>query len=188
MTSRRETGAGVERRIRFGSEVIDFQVRFARRDRLRISVHPDQRVVVDAPAGKPLEEILDRVRSRGGWIVKQRQFFEQFMPMLPEKRYVGGETFYYLGRQYRLKIVAGEQQATKLAGRFLTVETPNKSDNRKIRAMVRHWYKTHARDTFERRMTGCHDVVRRYGIGRPRIMLRRMTRRWGSSSGTGALH
>lgn len=187
MTSTRETSGGVMHRIRFGSEVIDFRVRFGRRDRLRISVHPDQKVVVDAPAGKPLEEVLARVRSRAGWIVKQRQFFEQFMPLLPEKKYVSGETFYYLGRQYRLKVVAGEQRAAKLAGKFLTVCTPSKNDNRKVRALVQQWYKTHARDTFERRMESCHDVVRRYGIGRPRIMLRRMTRRWGSSSGNGRI-
>ena len=52
---------------------------------------------------------------------------------------------------------------------------------------MQQWYRTHARDTFQRRMEFCHGVARRYGIERPQITLRRMTRRWGSSSGNGRI-
>ena len=174
-------------RIHFGSQTIDCLVRFGPRNRLRISVHPNQSVVVDAPDGKSIEEVLDRVRSRGGWIVRQRLFFEQFMPLQPDKNYVSGETFCYLGRQYRLKVVKGEKPTTKLVGKYLTVSIPNKTDGQKVRELVEHWYRIHARDMFEKRLEMCHDVIRRYGIERPLFTLRRMTRRWGSSSGNGRI-
>lgn len=187
MTGQSKAGSGTTHRVRFGSETIRCRVRFGPRDRLRISVHPDQSVIVDAPTGKSLEEVLDRVRSRGGWILKQRQFFEQFMPLQPAKSYVSGETFYYLGRQYRLKVIEGKPPAAKLVGKFLMIHASTKADNQKVRALVQQWYRTHARDMFERRLEFCHGVARRYGIERPQITLRRMSRRWGSSSGNGRI-
>ena len=39
--------------------------------------------------------------------MKQWRYFEQFQPMLPDRRFVSGETHVYLGRQYRLKVVRG---------------------------------------------------------------------------------
>jgi len=170
-------------RIEFGSERINCLVRFGQRNRLRISVHPDLRVTVDAPAGKSLENVLARVKRRAGWIVKQRTFFKQFMPRLPEKRYVSGETFYYLGRQYRLKVVQSSWSSVKLIGRFIWVHTPNRHDRRIVKRLVQRWYREHAVAAFERRLDICHETAKRYGIRRPQIRLRRMTRRWGSSNG-----
>jgi len=179
--------AASRHRIRFGSETIDVQVRFGERDRLRISVHPDLRVTVDAPAGKAMEDVLERVKKRGGWILKQRQYFEQFMPRPPEKRYVSGETFYYLGRQYRLKVNESDIKSVKLIGRYFHLFTPDKNDTAAVRELLQNWYRTHAHDTFERRLSACLDVNRHRKLHRPDIVLRRMTRRWGSSSGNGRI-
>ncbi|HOX27458.1 MAG TPA: SprT family zinc-dependent metalloprotease [Candidatus Krumholzibacteria bacterium] len=182
-----EANYGGYHRIRFGSQTIDCLIRFGPRNRLRICVHPNQKVIVDAPEGKSLEDVLQRVRSRGGWIVKQRQFFEQFLPRQPEKNYVSGETFCYLGRQYRLKVVKGGRPSARLAGKYLTVHIPDKENHQKARELIQHWYQIHARDVFDRRLVMCHDVARRYGIEKPHFSLRRMTRRWGSTSGNGRI-
>ena len=183
MSAGRIQGGAKLHRIRFGSECIDCVVRFGERDRLRISVHPDLQVTVDAPAGKALGDVLAKVKRRGGWIVKQRTFFEQFMPRLPEKRYVSGETFYYLGRQYRLRVAENQQTSVKLIGRFIRVHTRNRRDRKTVKGLVQRWYREHACAAFERRLDVCHETAKRYGIRRPQIKLRRMTRRWGSSKG-----
>ena len=88
--------------IKFGRERIVFSLSFSERKRLKICVHPDQQVTVDAPVGKPVEAVLARVRKRAPWIIKQRDYFERFQPLPPERKYVSGETHVYLGRQYRL--------------------------------------------------------------------------------------
>ena len=93
--------------ILYDGERIPVEVTFRDRKDLAISVHPDRRVEIVAPTGADLEKVLQRATRRAPWIIKQRRFFEQHQPKLPPPRYLSGETFLYLGRQYRLKVVEG---------------------------------------------------------------------------------
>src|SRR5437879_5287097 len=105
----------------FGSERIRLAVRFGDHERFRVAVAPDLSVVVNAPVGRTIEEVLARSRRRTPWILKQLRYFEQFLPRTPAPRYVSGETVTFLGRHYRLKIAQNSQAAVKLTGRFLWV-------------------------------------------------------------------
>lgn len=167
-------------RVKFGSEPIEFSILFRPKKRLSISVHPDMRVTVESPIGLSTEEILTEVKKKARWIIKQREFFRQYMPRLPDKRYVSGETFYYLGRQYRLKIVQRSKDTVKLIGRYIWVYTRDCSHTNKVKALVRKWYADHARAVFERRLTACYERAKRHKIPYPQIKLRRMSKRWGS--------
>lgn len=102
------------------------------------------------------------------------------MPRLPEKNYVSGETFYYLGRQYRLKVVHGPRNSVKLIGRYIWVQISDRSNAGKVKVLVQQWYTKHARAVFERLLGICYDVAKRHRIPCPQIRLRRMTKRWGS--------
>ena len=166
--------------VQFGGERIDFLLSYGDRKRLSISVHPDQSVTVKSPQGRTLEAVLGKVRKRGAWIVKQREYFERFQPLPPAKQYVSGETHLYLGRQYRLKVVKDESETAKLKGRFLYVYTRNKKDRSKVRGLVRGWYLDHARALLSHRFEVCLETAKRFRIPRPRVLLRRMRRRWGS--------
>ena len=94
--------------VRFGRRRIDFALRYAARRTLAIDVNPDQSVVVTAPAGSPDESVLRVVSKRAAWIVDQQRFFAAFLPALPPRRYVSGESHRYLGRQYRLRVARAE--------------------------------------------------------------------------------
>jgi predicted metal-dependent hydrolase len=91
-----------------------YQIRFAARKTLAITVYPDFSIKIDAPNGTPREEIEARLRKRGRWVVRQILHFQQFRPRLPKRRYVGGETHLYLGRQYRLKLIKDASEGVKL--------------------------------------------------------------------------
>ncbi|WP_107669199.1 M48 family metallopeptidase [Cyanothece sp. BG0011] len=114
----------IEQVITYGSQNISYQVSFSQRKTLDISVHPDQKITVKAPTGTPLEAIAKRVKHRAHWIIKQQQYFSQFTPRTPSRRYVGGETHLYLGRQYRLKIEAAIDTQVKLKGGYILIQTP----------------------------------------------------------------
>lgn len=168
----------------FGSERIPLEITFDHRANLKIKVCPDLRVVVYAPSSKSLPQVLEKVKARAAWIVRQRTYFEQFVPRQPQKRYLSGESFQYLGRQYRLKVVESDLQTTKLIGRFFRVQTPNRADTKRIESLLDKWYRQHARQVFEQRMDECHASAKRYGIPRPTISIRLMKRRWGSCGGS----
>lgn len=174
-------------RIRYAGEDIPVRVLFSARKTLAIAVDPDQSVTVKAPEGRTLDEVLAKLEARGRWIAKQRQYFGQFLPRLPEKRYISGETFIYLGRQYRLKVMPDAAKFAALKGKFLEVHGPERSDMEGVKSLVLDWYRSHARAEFERRLWRCWDLARRHGIPRPTLRIRRMKRRWGSCGKSGAI-
>jgi predicted metal-dependent hydrolase len=173
--------------VRFGSRTIEFELAPADRRQLKIEVHPDRRVVVHAPQGKAPEAVAERVRKRAKWILKQLDYFEQFQPLPPPKQYVSGETHYYLGRQYRLKVEKDTRQAVKLVGRHLRVSVPDPGDTKKVAERMQLWYRQHARRLFAQRAEQCFAKLRSEGLPFPEVRLRQMPTRWGSYSRPGTI-
>ena len=67
-----------------------------------IKVHPDQRVVATAPVDATDEVIHDAMMKRASWIWQSLQDFAKQKDHVLPKRYVSGETQFYLGRRYVL--------------------------------------------------------------------------------------
>src|SRR5918998_1084840 len=86
--------------VRFGQSAISYRVRFAARKTLAIDA---------------------LVHKRGRWIRRQQQQFAVIMQPEPPRAYVGGESYRYLGRQYRLRVQAGEREGVQLGRGSLTV-------------------------------------------------------------------
>ena len=116
--------------IQFGSKQIDFQLEYSDRKSLGITVTPDLEVLVKAPDGTSLEKIKEKLTKKAPWIIRQQSFFLYFHPKTPERKFVGGESHLYIGRQYRLKVISDELDAksdeVKLKGQFIEVWTLNK--------------------------------------------------------------
>jgi len=164
-------------------ERIPFDLEFRKRRRLNITVHPDMRVEVLAPITSSVEQVLTRVERRAGWIQRQRRFFEQYQPKQPDRRYVSGETYVYLGRQYRLKVRAGLHGSVKLVGKYLYVTIVEREKASEVKRLLDQWYLDHAQRLFAHRLQHCLALARSLGLpSPPRVLVRKMTRRWGSCS------
>jgi predicted metal-dependent hydrolase len=168
--------------ISFGRASIAFVLMPCEQGRFQITVHPDMRVEVHAPSGKPVEAILARVQKRASWITKQLRHFEQFQPRPVAKQFVSGETFRYLGRQYRLKLVCCNQELVRLSRPFLLVELPDPNDAKAVETLLREWYHERARTVFVRRLELLYQEAKRHMPRAPALRVQRMIRRWGSCS------
>jgi predicted metal-dependent hydrolase len=93
-----------EHAVAFGQKTIRFSLDQKPRKALRISVMPDLSVGVSAPHDFSIETVLRKVQRRAAWIVRQIDYFKSFMPKETPRQFVSGETHYYYGRQYRLKV------------------------------------------------------------------------------------
>lgn len=120
--------------VHYGTDSIHYTVRRStgRHSSVRIHVHPDGVVEVEAPEEANSNQVREAVRARAQWIVNHlREIGVRQRHVLP-REYVSGESHFYLGRRYMLKVLTltapeGGQtkrplrEGVKLSGVYLTV-------------------------------------------------------------------
>ena len=173
--------------IQFGSRQFNFALHWSDRKRLRIVVSPDLSVDVFAPVSAGDEQVHAAVKKKAPWIAKKLDLMEAFHPLPSPKRYVTGETFVYLGRQYRLKVEEEKRKPTKLSGRFLWICVPEKFDTKIVKQAFDAWNRKRAHETLNRYLQKCHIIASRHGIQEPVLTIRTMQKRWGSCSPKGRI-
>jgi predicted metal-dependent hydrolase len=165
-------------------------IRLERRNRktLAISVNPNAGVEVIAPIGAPLNKVLEKVRKRAPWILRQQRFFAQFRPRTSERRYVSGETHLYLGRQYKLKVIVDIQQQVKLYRGRLVVQSHKPKHADTTKALVEQWYRERAQAKFRERLAVCQKRFSKPEDFEPAgLVVMQLRQRWGSMTPTGKL-
>ena len=170
--------------IQFGSKQIDFRLEYSDRKSLGITVTPDLNVLVKAPATTSLEKVKEKLRKKAPWIIRQQSFFLSFHPKTPARKFVGGETHLYLGRQYRLKILQSRLESVKLKGKFIEVTTADKA---KAKELVNEWYLQNAKTKFHAIAKPLIDNFRKHKVEPGSIVLREMSTRWGSCTAKGKI-
>lgn len=173
--------------FKFGREKIKITLLITERKNLKTCVHPDKTVTVYAPKGKPINEILNKIKERAPWIIRQKDYFERFQPLVTPRQYVSGECHYYLGRQYRLKLYKSKKVDVKLVGKFIKLYTPVVNDHSGIKDLLYKWYVNHALAIFNRRIELYKNVIKNLNVDFPEIKIRQMKKRWGSCGKSGAI-
>ncbi|QOJ04357.1 MAG: M48 family metallopeptidase [Planctomycetia bacterium] len=179
MTQKAQT-APETHEIRFGSERILCSLVRSSLSRLRLEVAPTLLVTIRAPAHCSTPQALAWARRRANWILQQQDYFREFLPRPRAKQYVNGESFRYLGRQYRLKIGEGKPQHVAIRDGFLRVTALDRQDAPGVKRLIEEWYRRRSLDVFEGRLDMCFRTAKLHGIPRPNLKRRRMLRRWGS--------
>jgi predicted metal-dependent hydrolase len=173
--------------VNYGREKVNFSVLYLDRETLAIEVHPDGTVLVKAPADTNSAEIENRVIKRVRWILKQLRYFQQFYPRTPKRQFLGGETHLYLGRQFRLKVGSGRQDSVKLTRGYFVIETTGEISPAKTEKLLGAWYAAKAAAIFRESLERCWSSFERNNPVKPRLLVRRLRKRWGSLSKSGAL-
>ncbi len=170
--------------IQYGSKQIDFRLEYSDRKSLGITVTPDLNVLVKAPTDTSLEKVKEKLRKKAPWIIRQQSFFLSFHPKTPARKFVGGETHLYLGRQYRLKILQSKPESVKLKGKFIEVTTTNKA---RAKGLVNEWYLQNAKTKFHAIAKSLIDNFKKHKVEPNSIVLREMSTRWGSCTAKGKI-
>ena len=176
-----------QREFQYGRSTIEYELIYAARKNLAITVKPDKSVVVKAPSGSSREEIEDKLIKRGGWILKQINYFDRFHPLQPERKYVSGETHYYLGRQYRLRVQKDKQESVKLVGKFFIVRTLNPDERAHVKLLLMNWYADHAQILLDRRTKHYAQSILGSDFKHIETRYKHLKRRWGSCDPNGTI-
>ncbi len=170
----------------YGSAVIEYSLDFSARRSLAISVLPDGAVTVMAPADADPYDVDDRVKRRARWILRQQRRFAEFRPRTQPRRFVGGETHRYLGRQYRLKIERADKDHVALRSGRLVVATRFPENPVWIKTLVRRWMRERAHRVLHERFKAiAGPMATALGIEMPPLRICPMQKRWGSHTLSG---
>ena len=164
-----------------------------------IKVHPDQRVVVTAPIDATDEIIHDAMMKRARWIWQNIQDFAKQKDHVLPKRYVSGETQFYLGRRYVLKVITDAKtndkinSTVKLSRGKLHVElsqSDSESDAEKrtalVKSLIDKWYKDKFTSVSRERLEALIHKAS-WVNNSPSLKLMTMKKQWGSCSNKGNL-
>lgn len=173
----------------YGDEVI----RFTREDRssdiqrVLIQVHPDCSVVVQAPKSALQQEVISAVKKRTRWIYSQLKTFKSQLEHTIPRRFVSGESHYYLGKQYVLKVIETSDHLpyVKLLRGKIEVGLPEKEGD-EVKALLAIWYKERAKDIFHRRLEAVLEQTL-WVNDIPSLRVQVMQKQWGSCSPNGRL-
>lgn len=179
-------------KCRYGEDEFQYEVIYLpprkkqTKHKIAIHIHPNGVVQVDAPEGAEQTEIRQAVSKRARWVVKHlADIWERQREVLP-RRYVSGESHFYLGRRYMLKVHFAPKLTPKvklLRGR-LNVGTPDKSTEA-VKQLLWNWYRAHAQTFFQRRLDVLGSQISWVRKAPPEIRLLTMKRQWGSCSPSG---
>jgi hypothetical protein len=176
----------MQHQIRFGSRSIDFNLEYKERKSLGIRVHPDTKVEVLAPLSTQKNAIIEKVKSKAPWILKQIDHFNSFKPLTPARRFINSETHLYLGRQYRLKIVPDSENVIKAYRGQLWMHSHNLK-HEALKEQLDAWYRQKAIIVFNELLEEILPKFKRYKIASPTLSIRTMSKRWGSCTSAGKI-
>jgi predicted metal-dependent hydrolase len=172
----------------YGTTTISYELRYARRKTLGIQVRPDTTVRVIAPAGATLPAIEEVLQRKAAWIVRKQAEVATYRSPTPPRRYVSGETYFFLGKQLQLKVEQGRKTSVTPDAQWLRIQTPNSADPPAIAALLETWYRRQAQTVFAEVLAAAAQRVLPLGIVAPAtIRIRRMKTRWGSCTSKGAI-
>ena len=180
----------IKRVYQYGSSQIPYTLVYKERKTLAIEVHPDSSVHVKAPLDTDLTQIEAKLSKRASWIRKQQQKFSEYALPLTQRKYITGETYRYLGKQYRLKVTRGDtdMERVRLWRGYIEVFALEDATADRLAKLVNRWFRENAERVFRERYAVCRKQVRGYGITHESgFELRRMPKRWGSCTKEGKI-
>ncbi|ERJ12293.1 M48 family metallopeptidase [Haloplasma contractile] len=168
--------------VRYSGHTIEFELHRKKVKHVNLNVKPDMTVIVSAGEEVPLEFITDFVKEKAQWILKQVNYFKEVQPEnKTEKEYISGETFKYLGKQYRLKVKeTDDSEEVKLYRGYFHLYIKDKKYTKKKEALLDEWFRAKAKIKFNESLERVYPLVEKYQIQKPDIIIRTMKARWGS--------
>lgn len=158
--------------------IITHNVKIIKKDikNITLKVKPTCDVVLTVPLKTDDKHIEYILKKRNEWISNKIDFFKS-NNKIENKEYVSGESFKYLGKSYRIKVIESNAEEVKLLRGYIQIFIKNKMDLKKKKKLLSDWYIKRAENYFERIVENYLHIVKKEVKS---IKIRQMKTRWGS--------
>ena len=121
--------------------------------------------------------IKELINKRMSWIKKKLQDESNIKPVIV-KEYVDGESFTYLGNNYKLKSFVRNVSFVKVSSDYINVSLPKKSKEN-IKGLLEHWYEEKAIEILTEKTNRYAKII---GVSPTAISVGDFKSKWGSCS------
>jgi predicted metal-dependent hydrolase len=153
--------------------------RSVRRKTLGLTVDRGGELVVYAPEDAATSELVGWARSRLLWVHGKLASKQALGLKVRQPEFVTGESFRYLGRNYRLRLVDQQSNALRLDGETFLLRRDARSA---AGEHFRRWYRANGLPWLQERICS---LAPRVGSVPERIQIRELGFRWGSCTRDG---
>lgn len=178
------------RQIAFGTTTIPYAIRRTGRVKtVAVAVDPEDGVILTAPEHTAVPRLDAIVRSKARWILTRLARRSELPPAPGAREFVSGESFPYLGRQYRLKVAAADEAEDalldhgRLVVRVAAGFDPQARPGR-VRSLLVGWYRARA---VIRLPPIVDEWARRLKVEPTAVRVVSQKLRWGSCDASGVL-
>jgi predicted metal-dependent hydrolase len=171
--------------ISYNNECFEYEIIKKKKKNIGITVTPEGEVKVTAPLYVEEDYIHDIVYKKADWIISKLKLFRERSKDIRDKEYVSGDNIFYLGQDYRLRVIEafGEQGRIKfLQDRFEAWVNPNWDESKRysvIKSALTEWYRHEAFKIFKERTRYYADILKLYPND---IKIKEQKSIWGSCS------
>ena len=137
----------------YGNYSYNYQLVKQDRKSLALTVKPDLGIVLKCPDDVEDERIEKFLKRKWSWMNKQLKFFEKVERKKHEPEYISGESFFYLGRQYKLLVKRAKNDSVRLQRGVLVVESSRSvKDGKYTKLILNTWFKKRCEIIFHERL------------------------------------
>jgi predicted metal-dependent hydrolase len=167
--------------------MIHYRIVYSKRRSIGITIGPDSGVIVRAPWRTSAKTIENLIQSKSSWIKKHLENHSSFIRLSRDKEYTDGESHYYRGRQFFLRIVQSKTGYIKLYESIIEIGLKIKADKEIVRPLLETWYKRMAEELFRKKLDELLTRYSFYSFSPANFAVRLMKGRWGSCSSKGKI-
>lgn len=167
------------RKFNYGHKQYQYTLMLQKRKALSLTVQPNMKIILKAPSGVTQERIDIFLKRKCMWLNKQLNFFKKYQKIIYKREYISGESFLYLGRQYKLVVKKGDKNKMSLSKGVLRLTTTKKTNNKQYnKKILKEWYNHRTEVVFDRRYK---EILNNFNYKFvPKLVVRKMKKRWGS--------
>ena len=141
----------MENFVFYGKSKIHYSLRHSKRRTLAITVNRSGKIQVSAPHGVPNHKVEEILIKKGAWIMDKLWIASKLPVPETKRRALSGESYYFLGRQYRLKVFEANYDGVDIDSDRIIMNCSFPEEEELKLNLLRKWYFQQARKVFTER-------------------------------------
>jgi predicted metal-dependent hydrolase len=168
-----------QKTFKFGQYSYDYYLVEQERKTVALTVQPSLNIILKCPLKYEEDKIERFLKKKWFWMEKQMKYFKKYKKNITKKEYVSGESFLYLGRQYKLLVkIAAKERVGLEKGKITIYTTKSTKNGTEIKKVLDKWFAERTKFIFHARLK---KVIKKFDYDFvPEIIIRKMQKRWGS--------